>query len=245
MYAVKGCTLNSETPAPDIRELREKYTYNIYPCGVQPSNEVGGEGAWPMAPLPSRGGSFGVEPHNSCYDDDPSKETHSHHHSSKPSSQRKTGKSFSNGVVADGRVQRSFEGGGGGAEVSGPVEQQIRHLNRHYCSVARQPSHVSCDMQLTPPIARAFCPQQQRDTNPVPYYTAYAADVPLDVIQQSRVMSGFDQLLRFNDHQRDQFVLSFAECPEVHGHPLSHRPPPPPWQAGRERKERRGRETEN
>ena len=100
------------------------------------------------------------------------------------------------------------------------IEEEIRYLNKHYYAIAKQPSVVRCDMQLTPPIARAYCPQQQRDINPIPYYMAYAADVPLDVVQQSRVLSGFDQLSKLREHRKDQFVLSFMDSPDSH-HPSS------------------------
>ena len=205
VYAVKGCTLNSETPVPAIRELREKYTYNIYPCGLQSSGEIGtagGKGTTtrPMAPLPSRGGSFATD--------------ESWKRAVRNNRQQKV-KEPRSSECGSKRLQRAF-GGGENAAISGPVDQQIKYLNKHYDTVAKQPTHVRCDMQVTPPIARAYCPQQQRDTNPIPYYTAYAADVPLDVIQQSRVMSGFDQLLKLHEHRRHKFMLSFSESPDSH-----------------------------
>lgn len=219
--------MTSDTLPPNIHELREQYTYNIYPCGV-PANEVGGVSERPMAPLPSRGGSFGVETLEGCYDTRkkiPSLTTVKHTHKKKKKKENDI-----NGVTstAEERVHRAFERDGvrDTTPVSGPIEEQVRYLNKHYYSVARQPSHIRCDMQLTPPIARAYCPQQQKDVNPVPYYTAYAADVPLDVIRQSRIMSGFDQLLKFHEHRRDQFILSFTESPDLH-HPLSHHTPLP------------------
>lgn len=209
VYAVRGCSSNSHTPIPVIQELREKYTYNIYPCGVQPGGDggCGGEGGElrPIVPLPSRGGSFAVEPSSDEMRKRAEKEK---------SKKRKKEKEL--GAVPNSNRDVLERAVAGGAETTGPLDQQIKHLHKHYSSVARQPSHIRCDMQLTPPIARAFCPQQTKDCNPVPYYTAYAADVPLDVIAQSRVMSGFDQLVKLHEHRKDQFVLSFTEC----HHPL-------------------------
>ena len=217
VYAVRGSTVNSHSPLPAIPELREKYTYNIYPCGVQLASEGGGAGEGangdrgrPMAPLPSRGGSFAAESgEESKRRDRESKE--------KAKDRRKAEAS----ECGSNCLKRAFWGEEEIVDTtSGPVEQQIRQLNKHYYTVARQPSHVRCNMQMTPPIARAYCPQQQRDPNPIPYYTAYAADVPLDVVQQSRALSGFDQLSKLQEYRKEQFVLSFTDSPELH-HPSS------------------------
>lgn len=152
-----------------------------------------------MAPLPSRGGSFTTESGDESRKRD--------------RKMKKTKK-----LEEDSGCLRKALRGVDMVEdaVSGPVDQQIKQLHRHYQSIAQQPVQVRCDMQLTPPIARAFCPQQQRDPNPIPYYTAYAADVPLDVVHQSRVLSGFDHLLKLQECRKEQFVLSFSESPDSH-----------------------------
>lgn len=151
-----------------------------------------------MAPLPSRGGSFTVE------SGDESKK--------RERKIKKTKKALDSGCL-----RNAFRGVDSVEDVvSGPIDQQVKHLHRHYQTIARQPVHVRCNMQMTPPIARAFCPQQQRDPNPIPYYTAYAADVPLDVVQQSRVLSGFDHLLKLQEYKKEQFLLSFTDSPDTH-----------------------------
>ena len=200
VYAIKKCTTSdSDEPLPLIPELRERFTYNIYPCGLQPANEVGGAKKRPMAPLPSRGGSFAAD--SSCDE-----------------SRTRTAKHSGRGRQSEGvRGEGVQEDNEASTVVAGPLPQQIRYLNKQYTTVARQPAHIRCDLQLTPPIARAFCPQQQRDSNPVPYYTAYAADVPLHVIRQSRIMSGFDHLLKVYGHRREPFVLSCSDAPLERG----------------------------
>ena len=215
VYAIKRCSSSdTDTPVPVVSELREKYTYNIYPCGLQPANEVGGAGKEPrpMAPLPSRGGSYVAE--SSCDE--------SRRRSTKLPERRKNGHTKKQPREERGETtilkKTLCVGGGGDEEGEGPVamttaplQKQIRYLGRQYSSVAQQPTQIQCDLHLTPPIARAYCPQQQKDKNPVPYYTAYAADVPLHVIRQSRALSGFDHMVKLYEHRKEQFMLSFAE----------------------------------
>lgn len=156
-----------------------------------------------MAPLPSRGGSFTTESGDESRRRD--RKT------------KKTKKLVEEKPSDNGCLRKAFRGVDMVDDaVSGPVDQQVKQLHKHYQSVAQQPVQVRCDMQLTPPIARAYCPQQQRDPNPIPYYTAYAADVPLDVVHQSRMLSGFDHLLKLQECRKEQFVLSFTECPDSH-----------------------------
>lgn len=155
-----------------------------------------------MAPLPSRGGSFTTE---------------SGDESRKRDRKMKKTKKLDEKPSDSGCLRKAFMGVDKVEDVvSGPIDQQVKQLHKHYQTVAQQPVQVRCNMQLTPPIARAFCPQQQRDLNPIPYYTAYAADVPLDVVQQSRVLSGFDHLLKLQECRKEQFVLSFTDCPDSH-----------------------------
>ena len=210
VYAIKRTTsFDSDEPVPVVCDLREKFTYNIYPCGLQP--ELGGarKEPRPMAPLPSRGGSFTAE--SSCDE--------SRKRSMKLPERRKNGHDKKMWDVREtpskASLQKTLCVGGEGDDystaMSGPLHQQLRHLGKHYSSIAQQPTHIHCDMHLTPPIARAFCPQQQKDRSPVPYYTAYAADVPLKVIQQSRVLSGFDQMVKLHEQRKEQFMISFTE----------------------------------
>ncbi|CAI7994066.1 TBC1 domain family member 30 [Geodia barretti] len=210
VYAIKRTTsFDSDEPVPVVSDLREKFTYNIYPCGLQP--ELGGarKEPRPMAPLPSRGGSFTAE--SSCDE--------SRKRSMKLPERRKNGHDKKMWDVREtpskASLQKTLCVGGEGDDystaMSGPLHQQLRHLGKHYSSIAQQPTHIHCDMHLTPPIARAFCPQQQKDRSPVPYYTAYAADVPLKVIQQSRVLSGFDQMVKLHEQRKEQFMISFTE----------------------------------
>ena len=207
VYAVHGCTSNPQSPVPVIRELREKYTYNIYPCGVQPASEgAGGERRKErpmMAPLPSRGGSFTIEGGETA-------------RRTRDTKEKRRKKSAKNASLETNCLNKAFCEEGAGDGEGATIGKQIKQLHEHYCTVARQPSRVSCNLKLTPPIARAYCPQQQRDTRPVPYYMAYAADVPLEVVEQSRALSGFDLLSQLQEHRRDQFVLSFTESPDSH-----------------------------
>ena len=214
VYAIKRTTsCDSDEPVPVVSELREKYTYNIYPCGLQP--ELGGarKEPRPMAPLPSRGGSFTAE--SSCEE--------SRRRCMKLPERRKNGHGKKTGDVRETPSKASLqktlcvrgEGDDYSAAMSGSLHQQLRRLGKHYSSVAQQPTHIHCDLHLTPPIARAFCPQQQKDNNPVPYYTAYAADVPLNVIQQSRILSGFDQMVKLHEQRKEPFMISFTE-PYLH-----------------------------
>lgn len=196
VYAVQGCTASPQFTIPAIHELRERYTYNIYPCGVQALSEGGGEGVKerPMAPLPSRGGAFALE------------------------GGRQKGEAEKERKRKEKKKEKE-EGKGEGKEVSlqeSPVERQVKRLHDHYSQLARQPSRIHCNLHLTPPTARAFCPQQQRDANPIPYYMAYAADVPMEVIKQSRLLSGFDLLEILQEHRKDQFTLSFAHPSDTH-----------------------------
>ena len=209
VYAIKRTTSrDSEEPVPVLSELREKYTYNIYPCGLQPAaNEVGGgrREPRPLAPLPSRGGSFAAE--SSCDESRMKQERRRNgFHSCRKVGRETPPKTSLQKTLCVGGERD--EDGKTLANMSGP--QQIRYLGKHYSSVAQQPSHIHCDLHLAPPIARAYCPQQEKDKSPVPYYTAYAADVPLSVIQQSRVLSGFDQMVKLHEQRKEQFMISFT-----------------------------------
>lgn len=198
VYAVQGCTASPQFTIPAIHELRERYTYNIYPCGVQALSEGGGEGVKerPMAPLPSRGGAFALEGGRQKGEAEKEKER-----------KRKEKKKEKEEVKGEGKEVSLQES---------PVERQVKRLHDHYSQLARQPSRIHCNLHLTPPTARAFCPQQQRDVNPIPYYMAYAADVPMEVIKQSRLLSGFDLLEILQEHRKDQFTLSFAHPSDMH-----------------------------
>ena len=230
--------MSSDSSIPLVDELREKYTYNIYPCGVQPSSEGRREGAGGkarlMAPLPSRGGSFCVETSDRDREKDEKEKAREREGEREKEKERERGKKRSSGkrleVSNESSLMKSF---GRGCTESSPMEVQVKQLHEHYSTVARQPSRVSCNLELAPPIARAFCPQQQRDPNPIPYYMAYAADVPLEVLEQSRALSGFDLLAELQEHRKDQFALSLAQSPKVV--PVKNRPGQPHPLTGRDR----------
>ena len=145
-----------------------------------------------MAPLPSCGGAFGLE------------------------AKRRGGAEGERERKRKEKKKEEEEGEGEAGLQQSPVERQVKRLHNHYSQVARQPTRIHCNLHLTPPTARAFCPQQQRDINPIPYYMAYAADVPMEVIRQSRILSGFDLLEILQEHRKDQFTLSFAQPPDTH-----------------------------
>ena len=148
-----------------------------------------------MAPLPSRGGAFAADNSMQRGREDERKRM------------VKKKKKEKEEVEEEGKETRCVNWRGCLAE------KEAKNLRGHYSIAAQQPTKLRCNLHLIPPTARAVCPQQQRDRNPIPYYTAYAADVPMEVIHQSRTLSGFDILESLQDHRRDLFTLSFSQSP--------------------------------
>lgn len=185
---------------PDIKKLRERYTYNIYPC-AQPfsspetSLEVNTDGS-KQCPLPSRGGSYlfgrqkGTRSQNG---------THPSHSVDSPLSNRRV-------TGDDGReeVTGSFE--------QLPMDTQLKKLHEHYTQVARQPSSITCNMALAPPRARAVCPQVKTTISYLDFKTVpYAADVPPEILHRSMEQSGSRTLETLHKQRRKTFTISFAQ----------------------------------
>ena len=74
---------------------------------------------------------------------------------------------------------------------STPIKTQIKLLEDHYLSTARQPATVWCAINLAPPHARAVCPQIKYGgvvAGPADD-SVYGVDVPDEVVEKSKVRS--------------------------------------------------------
>ena len=94
-----------------------------------------------------------------------------------------------------------------------PIREQIKLLRQHYSATARQPSLIRCHMDLTPPKARAVCPQTKKtlassDLGPQPMY---GIDVPDEVIQRSQQLSGYNTLKELKKHDKRVFTISYTQ----------------------------------
>ena len=203
VYAVQGCASAPDSVVPDIQKLREKYTYNIYPCAqplcspVTPSTMEGSPGELldgsKQCPLPSRGGSL---------------------FSTKKKSRSRNGESYNHkrggSVTLESSVGMETDTEMSSLE-SFPVDVQIKKLHELYAHVARQPNTITCNLELVPPRARAICPQTKRTVTPLNFdKSPYAADVPQSVLQQSKIQSGFKALETFKQQRKNTFTISFA-----------------------------------
>lgn len=199
---------------PNIKKLREKYTYNIYPCGLlEPeamegdTHDGGGKDAM-MCPPPSRGGSFLWKPKEKK-------------HAGKKEERRKKEESTKNNiqgkVLKDIVVKESLvdeeEGGESGSRrlEEFPIETQVKLLTEHYSHVARQPSSIKCNLGLSIPRARALCPQMKRTVDSSPGTVVYAADVPPEVLHQSQILGGFTTLQFLRKQRSKTFTIC---CPQ-------------------------------
>ena len=178
-----------------MQQLRERYTYNIYPCAPLPAVEsasVDKQATTRLCPRPSRGGSFlpiAVKPGQ---------------HSS---------------IAQESKIKVQVEESGReGAEST--VEDQIRKLHEHYAAVARQPS-VSCDLDMAMPQARVVCPQIGQSVFPLSYTMSYAADVPTNVLQHSKLLSHCSTVDFVQQHCSSTFTLQ--SFPGSRPHPLHPR----------------------
>ena len=212
MYAIQDCAAVPNSTIPNIKKLREKYTYNIYPCGLlEPETEGdtvdGGGKDTIMCPPPSRGGSFFWRPKEKK-DSEEEGEKGKH----------KRGKVLRDFVVKESLVDE-VEGGESGRSLEEfPIETQVKLLREHYAQVARQPTCIRCNISLSAPRARALCPQMKRAIDPSPGVVAYAADVPLDVVHQSRILGGSNTLQFLHQQRNTSFTISQAvDDPELDG----------------------------
>ena len=194
--------MTANSSIPNIKQLREQYTYNIYPCMPVAATEpagMGKNGGHKQCPQPSRGGSFLPL-------------SVSMGHTTRRTSERPVEDQVDEG-----------EGEGRKSDFKGmPVNYQIKKLGERYASVARQPS-VSCDLALAMPQARVVCPQTRQALFPLGHSVSYAADVPNSVLQHSRMLSHGCTLEFVQHHCQSAFTLqSFPGshlCPP-RAHPL-------------------------
>lgn len=197
-----------DSTIPNIKKLREKYTYNIYPCGLlEPETEGdtsdGGGKETIMCPPPSRGGSFFWR-HKEKKDlekkeEEGEKEEHKH------------GKVSRDFVVKESLVDEVEGVDSGRCLEEFPIETQVKLLKEHYAHVARQPTRIKCNISLSAPRARALCPQMKRAIDPSPGTVAYAADVPLDVVHQSRILGGSDTLQFLHQQRHTSFTICYSQ----------------------------------
>lgn len=93
-----------------------------------------------------------------------------------------------------------------------PVKAQIKLLREHYSLTARQPSTIRCYMDLTPPKARAVCPQTKKSlvsTN-MSSQPMYGVDVPDEVVARSHQLSGYNTLEELKKHNKHIFTISYT-----------------------------------
>ena len=93
-----------------------------------------------------------------------------------------------------------------------PVREQIKLLRDHYAVTARQPSLIRCYMDLTPPKAKAVCPQTRKSlvSSDVSPQAMYGLDVPEEVVARSHQLSGYDTLQELKKHKKHVFTISYT-----------------------------------
>lgn len=84
-------------------------------------------------------------------------------------------------------------------EKGGAMKAQVKLLQEHYRTTARQPAMVKCNIDLAPPQARITCPQTKYSfaeghalTHPLLQSSAYGPDVPDEVVEKSKVCGDGD-----------------------------------------------------
>lgn len=196
VYAVRECAKAPGSSVPDIKNLREKYTYNIYPCAQllnlgdsTPGTTGSEEGGRRLkrCPHPSRGGSF--------FFGRKGKETKADTAPREMVKESLTDDEEERVPKEDSRLQKC------------PIKVQVKKLHKHYLQVAKQPTCISCDMTLAPPKARPVCPQTKKSTAPAEFTMSYAADVPPEVLRESRIRSGLDAVEAIQNRKKP-FTIS-------------------------------------
>ena len=134
-----------------------------------------------ICPAPSRGGSFGFE-----------------HKSRVPAAES----------VCEVRQEVAAAAS---IPASSSVREQVKVLQEHYSHSVKQPASIRCNLRLMPPQARAVCPQTSKAVDISPQSLAYAADVPLDVVEQSRLLSGYSTLELLQQHRKKTFTISYSQ----------------------------------
>lgn len=200
MFAIQDCATAEDSNVSQIQQLREKYTYNVCPCALPEDEEAElccHDNGRPCPP-PSRGGAFG-SPRTMGEN-----ESHSYTHHLRKSRFQAKKKEFVEDQLSSTTLPTTDD--------SQPIREQIRLLREHYSLTARQPSLIRCYMDLTPPKARAVCPQTKKtlvspNLGPQPMY---GIDVPDEVIKKSQQLSGYSTLKELKKHNKRVFTISYT-----------------------------------
>ena len=96
-----------------------------------------------------------------------------------------------------------------------PMKDQVRLLREHYSATARQPSLIRCQLDLTPPKAKAVCPQTNKTfaSANLSQLPMYGIDVPDEVVARSHQLGGYGTLQELRKQKR-VFTISYTH-PEV------------------------------
>lgn len=182
---------------PNIKKLREKYTYNIYPCAQLVDLQGRSEEKKNLrpCPVPSRGGAFITGGSTGRW------------------------KSSSGEEERDSSVDNEEEDLEASSESDAhsdtSMQHEIKKLHKHYLTVAKQPSKIQCNMDLAPPRARAVCPQTRHSVSPAHYPMAYGADVPPEVLRESQLRSGVNVLTSLREQRRKTFTIAYTQPKSV------------------------------
>ena len=205
VFAIQDCATGEDSSIPAIEQLREKYTYNVCPCALPEDEEaeLNRHDNGRPCPPPSRGGAFGppVSHHGVKGEDGSGSPTQQQ----KKSRFRAKKKEFVEDQLSSSTLPTTDE--------NQPIREQIRLLREHYSLTARQPSLIRCYMDLTPPRARAICPQTKKtlvssDLTPQPMY---GIDVPDEVVKRSQQLSGYNTLKELKKHDKRVFTISYTQ----------------------------------
>lgn len=193
VYSIQDYAAGQSDSVPNIKKLREKYTYNIYPCAELLDLRGCSEEKEHLrpCPVPSRGGSFVTggstrRKKSSSIEDE------------------RGGSPYNEGEETEGSSESDTHS-------DASVQLEIKKLHAHYLQVAKQPSCIHCNMGLAPPQARAVCPQTKNSVAPAHYPMTYGADVPPDVLHESQLRSGANVLTSLREQRRKTFAISYTQ----------------------------------
>ena len=190
-----------DSAVPPIQQLREKYTYNVCPCALPEDEEaeLRRQDNGRPCPPPSRGGAFG-----------PPVDQGGKGENGSGSSTNKRKSKF-NGKKKE-FVEDQLSVPPAGIDDHQPLREQVKLLREHYSVTARQPSLIRCYMDLTPPKAKAVCPQTKK-TLVSPNMTQlpmYGVDVPDEVVARSHQLSGYKTLEELWKNKKRVFTISYT-----------------------------------
>lgn len=196
----------ADSAVPPIHKLREKYTYNVCPCALPEDEEAElrrQDNSRPCPP-PSRGGAFGP----------PVQGGKGQSGSGSSTDKKKLRLSGKKKEFVEDQLSSSVLPAG--VDDQQPLREQVKLLREHYSVTARQPSLIRCYMDLTPPKAKAVCPQTKK-TLVSPNMTRqpmYGVDVPDEVVARSHQLSGYKTLEELSKNKKHVFTISYT-----HPHP--------------------------